>query len=459
MQDLTLLVEKQRCFFQSGQTIPLDYRVQQLRKLYQAIQCSESEILEGLKCDLGKCSIESYITEIGFVLAEIEYMLKHMKKFSSPRSVKTPLLYFGARSLLYPQPRGVVLIMGPWNYPFQLLLAPLVGAVAAGNCAVVKPSELAPHTGQIISKIIAGCYSPEYIAVVSGDASTASRLLDNHFDHIFFTGGTTVGRLVMEAAARNLTPVTLELGGKSPCIVERDCNVDIAARRIAWGKYLNAGQTCVAPDYLLVHHEVKTALLQSMGEAIDQLYGPDARNCSHYSRIVSKAHFHRLESYLADGKVILGGLYDESTLCITPTILDQVSPESPVMQEEIFGPVLPVIEYRDLEKAIAFVNNRPRPLALYFFSTDKGKQERIMRETTSGGLCVNDTITQITSPYLPFGGIGNSGMGSYHGAYSFDTFSHLKSILKQPAGFDPPLRYPPYRLSLPAFKKILRFLK
>lgn len=459
MQDLTRLVEKQRYFFQSGQTIPLEYRVKNLKKLFQAIHASETEILQALEHDLGKCSIESYITEIGFVLAETEFMLKHINKYSSPRPVKTPLMYFGARSLIYPQPRGVVLIMGPWNYPCQLLLAPLVGAIAAGNCAVLKPSEWAPHTAQVLSKIIGNQYDPEYIAVVSGDASTASRLLENHFDHIFFTGGTAIGRLVMQAAARNLTPVTLELGGKSPCIVDKDCNIDIAARRIVWGKYLNAGQTCVAPDYLLVHQDIKTVLLQSMARVIKQLYGPDARNCPHYSRIVSRHHFRRLESYLTDGRVILGGLRDESILCINPTILDQVSHDAPVMQEEIFGPILPVIEYRELEEAVAFVNDRPRPLALYFFSTDKHKQNRIMKETTSGGLCINDTITHITSPYLPFGGIGHSGQGSYHGAYSFDAFSHLKSVLKQPARLDAPFRYPPYRFPLSTFKKIMRLLK
>jgi len=331
--------------------------------------------------------------------------------------------------------------------------------MAAGNCTVIKPSELAPHSSAVLQALIQDSFPEEYIAVFEGGAEMSSELLEQPFDHIFFTGGSTVGKLVMQAAARQLTPMTLELGGKSPCLVDQDINIEYTARRIIWGKFLNAGQTCVAPDYLLLQREIKEPLLKKMGEVLLKFYGANPRQSTDYARIISEGHFQRLEALLVDGRILYGGEAVREERYIAPTIMDRIAPDSPLLQEEIFGPLLPILEFGDLEEAIQFVNERPKPLALYFFSRNRKRQEQVLKRSSSGGVCINDTLSHISSPYLPFGGVGESGMGSYHGRASFELFSHKKSVLHQSLSFDIPLKYPPYRIPLQALKKLLRILQ
>ena len=364
-------------------------------------------------------------------------------------------MHFKSSSYRVPEPYGVVLIMSPWNYPFQLAFAPLIGAVAAGNCAVVKPSSYSPHTSSLIAKILGGCFPKEYIAVIEGGREANQELLNQKFDYIFFTGSVSVGRTVMEAASRHLTPVTLELGGKSPCIVHEDANLELAARRIMWGKCLNSGQTCVAPDYLLVHRDVKDRLIMAMEKAITEFFGDTPCRNPEYPRIINEKHFNRLKGLLSDGRILVGGDVNEATLQIAPTIVDQVSWESPVMQEEIFGPILPVLEFEGIHEVITAVNSRPKPLALYLFTNDKNVEKRIIKSISFGGGCINDTIVHLATSYMPFGGVGESGMGSYHGKWSFDTFTHYKSIMKKSIWPDIRLRYPPYRDKLGLLKKFM----
>jgi len=454
--DLTTLVKKQREYFQSGITRPLSFRLARLKDLRQAVLRFEQEILDALKNDLNKTPFEAHATEIGMVLGELKCTIKHLPAWVKPRKVKTPLSNFLARSYITPEPYGIALILAPWNYPFNLTLAPLIGALAAGNCCIVKPSVYAPHTSAVIAQIIRACFEEEFVAVVEGGRQVNQDLLEEKFDYIFFTGSVAVGKTVMLAAAAKLTPVTLELGGKSPCIVDREANIDLAARRITWGKFLNAGQTCVAPDYLLVHKQVKDELINRMKSYIHDFYGRYPCSNPDYPKIINRKHFQRLLGLLKQGDIVTGGQYNEEKLVIEPTIMDHVSWEDPVMQEEIFGPILPVLEYADLTEMIAAINLRPQPLALYFFSTNRKKQQRILANVSFGGGCINDTIMHLANPYLPFGGVGNSGMGAYHGKASFDTFSHRKSILKKSNLFDIKLRYPPYDLSkLRIMKKLL----
>ncbi|HBN08441.1 MAG TPA: aldehyde dehydrogenase family protein [Cyanobacteria bacterium UBA8530] len=454
-KEIVEIVEKQRRFFAIGKTRSVDFRIEQLLKLKAAIEGNEKKLLAALGKDLGKSEIEGYLSEIGLSLGEIDHMVRYLEQYARPKKVKTPLIYFGARSFVVSEPLGVVLILAPWNYPFQLLVSPLIGALAAGNCAVLKPSELAGNVSSAISEILRSAFPEEYLAVFEGGVETSTTLLDQKFDHIFFTGGEAVGKVVMKAAARHLTPVTLELGGKSPCIVEEDADLAIAARRIAWGKFLNAGQTCVAPDYLLVQKNAKRELLDFLKATIQDFFGADPIESPFYGRIIDERHFDRLEGLLADAEVFSGGHRVKSEKYFEPTLLHGVSPDSPIMSEEIFGPLLPVLEYEKLSDAIAFVNGRPKPLALYFFSGDKEKQQRILRETSSGGVCLNDTVIHISTNDLPFGGVGASGMGSYHGRASFDTFSHRKGVLRNTQAFDLKLKYPPYRLSLAFLKKMM----
>jgi acyl-CoA reductase-like NAD-dependent aldehyde dehydrogenase len=362
---------------------------------------------------------------------------------------------FPASAKIYPEPLGVVLIIGPWNYPFQLNILPLVGAIAAGNCAIVKPSEIAANTSKVVAELINKTFDPAYIAAVEGGVETSQQLLAEKFDYIFFTGGTNVGRVVMEAAAKNLTPVTLELGGKSPCIVDSDISIENSAKRIVWGKFINAGQTCIAPDYLLVNRAVKSEFLTAVTETIRSFYGENPAESTDYCRIISERHFNRLAEFLKDGKIVIGGETNAEEKYIAPTVIDGVSWDAPVMQEEIFGPILPVLEYSDLEEAIALINSRPKPLALYLFSRDKQKQKRVLRDTSSGGVCINDTVMQGALTSLPFGGVGNSGIGSYHGKASFDTFSHYKSVLNKGLWFDLEWRYAPYKGKLDFLKKVI----
>lgn len=450
---LTDIIQRQRQFFATGTTIDLTFRTQQLQRLKQAILDSQTAIVEAVKADLNRPEYEAYF-EIASI-AEINFALKHIKSWVKPQKVPTPIDQFPAAAQIYPEPLGVVLIVGAWNYPFQLIISPLAGAIAAGNCAILKPSEIAAHTSGAIADIIHKTFDPAYIAVVEGDADTAQQLLAEKFDRIFFTGGTKVGKIVMEAAAKTLTPVTLELGGKSPCIVSDDIDLETAARRITWGKFINAGQTCIAPDYLLAHRSVKKDLLQGIKACIREFYGDDPAKSPDYGRIVNVKQFDRLAGLLGTGEIIAGGQINRDQLYIAPTVIDDVSWDAPVMEDEIFGPILPVFEYTDLTEAIAKVNERPKPLALYLFSKDKQKQQRVLRETSSGGVCINDTVMQVGVTELPFGGVGNSGIGSYHGKASFDTFSHYKSVLRKSFLLDLKWRYAPYEGKLDLLKRVI----
>ncbi|WP_413164922.1 aldehyde dehydrogenase [Capilliphycus salinus ALCB114379] len=447
------LIQQQREFFATGQTKNVNFRREQLQRLKQAIIDHQGDIIAGVKADLNRPEFEAYF-EIASV-SEVNYAIKHLKSWTKPKKVRTSLDQFPATAQICPEPLGVVLIIGPWNYPFQLMISPLVGAIAAGNCAILKPSEIAANTSKVVANIIQKTFDPAYVAAVEGGVETSQALLAQKFDHIFFTGGTKIGKIVMEAAAKNLTPVTLELGGKSPCIVDSDVQLDYAAKRIAWGKFINAGQTCIAPDYVLVNREVKASLLEKIKENIQEFYGENPEKSPDYCRIISQGHFNRLAGFLQNGKVIVGGQTNPEDKYIAPTVLDGVSWDDPVMQDEIFGPILPVLEYNNLGEAISQINARPKPLALYFFSKDKAKQQQVLQNTSSGGVCFNDTVMQFSGTYLPFGGVGESGMGSYHGKASFDRFSHYKSVLKNTFWIDLKLRYAPYKGKVYLIKKII----
>ncbi|SDN32132.1 aldehyde dehydrogenase [Bacillus sp. OK048] len=455
MVSFSELLKVQRDFFQSGKTKELSYRIEALLSLGNMIRTHEAELMAALKKDLNKSNFDTYITEIGIVLEEIRFTLKHIKNWIQPRKVKTAFTQMGSKSYIYSEPYGVALIISPWNYPLQLTLAPLVGAIAAGNCAVLKPSELTPETSRLIEDLISKTFPPEYISVVQADAEITQSLLKEKFDYIFFTGSVTVGKVIMEAAAKHLTPVTLELGGKSPCIVHRDANLKLAAKRIAWGKFINAGQTCVAPDYLYVHRDIKDEFIRMFIESIKDLYEEIVKN-GEFTRIVSEKHFHRVTGFLTSGEILHGGNYSIDTLTLEPTVLGGVNWNDPVMQEEIFGPILPVLEYDDEKTMIHQINEHPKPLALYIFSESKDFQDTILDSISFGGGCINDTVMHLSSPYLPFGGVGESGIGAYHGRGSFDVFSHQKSILKQTTTFDLPFRYPNRK---DALKQIKLFIK
>lgn len=436
------VLSQQRAFFASGQTRDRAFRLTQLEKLQGAIVAYQDQIIAAAQADLGRAPFEAYF-EIA-TLGEIKLAMKQLKAWMKPKRVSTSLDVFPASAWVQPEPLGVALIMGPWNYPFQLVISPLVGAIAAGNCAILKPSEHAPATSAVVAELIRSIFAPDYVAVVEGDAAVSQALLVEKFDHIFFTGGTEIGRLVMAAAAKHLTPVTLELGGKSPCIVDHTVRLDYAAKRIAWGKFINAGQTCIAPDYILVEESIHADFVQALIKAVGELYGEDPARSPDYGRIVNQRQLDRLTGLLDSGQVVLGGQVDAAERYLAPTILDQVVWSDPVMQAEIFGPILPILTYSDLNGAIAQINERPKPLALYLFSQDQAVQDRVLQAVSSGGVCVNDTVMQVGIRDLPFGGVGESGMGSYHGKASFDTFSHYRSFLKRSLLFDLDWRYAPY---------------
>lgn len=456
MIDFRHVIQKQREFFLSGQTRKVAFRLQQLKVLQAAVRANEDAILQVLAKDLNKAPFEGYATEVGILLDEIKFMQKHTARWAKPEKVKTPLAQFKATSYIYPEPYGVALIMAPWNYPFQLAMAPLVGAIAAGNCAIIKPSEYAPATSALIARLVRENFAEEYIAVVEGGLEVNEALLVEKFDYIFFTGSVAVGKIIMRAASEYLTPVTLELGGKSPCIVDREANLEVAARRIVWGKFLNCGQTCVAPDYVLVHSAVKEDLLALMQKYITNFYGDNPCTNPEYTRVVNERHFRRLLGLLGTGKIVSGGTYNEQSLHIAPTIIDRVSWADPIMQEEIFGPLLPILEYTDLAEVIKLVNDRPKPLALYLFTTNRQLEQMIIENISFGGGCINDTIVHLATSHMPFGGVGESGMGGYHGKASFDTFTHRKSVLKKSNALDIPLRYPPYKDNLRILRKVLK---
>ncbi len=442
--EITQALQKQRAFWNSGKTLDLGFRAAALKKLKQAVVGAKPQIDAALKADLNKSAAEGFLCEIALVLEEIQYMQKHLRKLAKPERVGASLFQFPAKAWVEKCPFGCVLIMSPWNYPFLLTLEPLVDAIAAGNTAVLKPSALAPRTSAVIQKLIESIFPPEYVHVVCGGREENKQLLEQPFDLIFFTGGKTVGKIVMESAAKHLTPVVLELGGKSPCIIDRTADIALAAKRIAFGKFLNAGQTCVAPDYLLIHPAVKAEFIRCFEKSVRQLYCENPLQNEDYVRIVNAKHFERLCGLLKGETVVFGGQRDEKTLKIAPTLLDHVQPDAPVMQEEIFGPILPMLECDSLDAAAQFILSRPRPLALYLFTNDQKAVETI-KSLPFGGGCVNDTIMHLTSSRLPFGGIGESGMGHYHGRYGFDAFTHKKAMLYKPKAFDMQVRYPPYR--------------
>ena len=438
------IVAAQRAYFSKEETLDVSFRKAALRKLRDTILARESEINEALFRDLNKSASESYMCEVGMTLAELNYVLSHVDRWAKKHPVLTPLAQFHARSFTVHNPYGVVLIMSPWNYPFMLTMEPLIGALAAGNCCVVKPSAYAPATSAIIRDILSSCFPPEYVCVVEGGRKENQALLDQRFDYIFFTGGVTVGKEVMRRAAEHLTPVSLELGGKSPCIVDGTARLDLAAKRLAFGKLLNCGQTCVAPDYLLIDRKIKDEFLGYLKKHILSMIGEDALQNEKYVRMVNRRHYERVLGLIDPAKVIFGGKGDPDTLHIQPTIMDNVTPDDAVMQEEIFGPVLPVIAYDSIDEAIALINSREHPLALYLFSEDKAVQELFLKAVPFGGGCINDTIIHLATSRMGFGGVGQSGMGCYHGKRSFDTFSHEKSIVQKSTWMDMPVRYMPY---------------
>ena len=443
--EISNLVEKQRKYFAAGATKNMDTRIWVLKKLHRAIRSHQSELAQAMRTDLGKSASESYMCEIGLTLSELSFQIRHLKKWARPKRHMTDLANFHGRSFSLREPYGCVLVMSPWNYPFLLCMEPLIGAIAAGNCCILKPSAYSPATSAAIKALIQEVFPEEYAAVIEGGRAENSALLEERFDYIFFTGGVTVGKLVMEKAAVHLTPVTLELGGKSPCIVDKTSDLKLAAARIAFGKYLNCGQTCVAPDYLLIHRSVKEAFLDHLSRMITEMYGSHPLDNPDYGKIINQKHFQRLVNLMTPEKVIYGGATDPASLRIAPAIMDHVTREDAVMQEEIFGPILPVIAFDDIEEAFRFVLEGEKPLAAYLFTGDKKTEKHFLDRISFGGGCINDTVVHLATSRMGFGGVGCSGMGSYHGKDGFDTFSHYKSIVDKKTWMDLPMRYQPYR--------------
>ena len=443
-EEIERMIAAQRKHFATGATIPVDARLSALALLEQAILAHEEEIYAALEADLGKSAQESYMCEVGLTLSELRYQMKHLRRWARPQRVRTGLANFPAKSFTIAEPYGVVLVMSPWNYPFMLTMEPLVGALAAGNCCVLKPSAYSPATSAVIAKLVEEAFDPGLVSCVQGGRAENTALLEQRFDYIFFTGGTTVGRLVMSKASAHLTPVSLELGGKSPCIVAADADLKVAAARVVFGKYLNCGQTCVAPDYVLVDERVHDAFVAEVRAQIASMFGERPLENPDWGKIVNEKHFKRLLGLIDPAKVVVGGGSDPERLRIEPTVMDGVTAEDAVMGEEIFGPVMPVLTYRTVDEAEEFVKARPKPLALYLFTRSASLEDRFLRYVPFGGGCVNDTIVHLATSEMGFGGVGASGMGSYHGKKSFDTFSHEKSILKKALWLDMPMRYQPY---------------
>ena len=454
------IVQAQRDFYRTGQTKDVAFREKQLKNLLDAVKRYEADILQALKADLNKPPLEAYSAEVSVLRTEIRYTLRHLKHWSAARRVPAHLTQFPASAWIYPEPYGVALIIAPWNYPLLLIFAPLVSAIAAGNCALLKPSELAPNTAALVTTLVKECFDPRHVTAIEGGPEVAQALLAERFDYIFYTGSTEIGKQVMHAAAEHLTPVTLELGGKSPCVVDGEVDIDSAARRILWGKFSNAGQICIAPDYVLADRRIKPMLIEAMRRYLQQFYGANPRLSPDYARIINQKNYERLCELLphsaAEGTIVAGGQTDDAERYIAPTLIDQVPPDSPLMRQELFGPLLPVLEYQNLDEAIAFINARPKPLALYFFSSNRAHQNRILAETSSGGGCINDTLLQLAAPHIPFGGVGESGMGQYRGKAGFDTFSHQKAFIKKGSWFETWIRYAPYKENLKWLRRLYK---
>lgn len=456
MVQIDELMAAQRAYFTSGATQAYEFRAGALERLKGALQKWEPQLLQAMRTDLGKSETEAYFSEIGFCYQEISHTLKHLKRWMSPERQGTPLMLFGSRSYIYRVPRGQVLILSPWNYPLQLVIAPLIGAIAAGNVAVVKPSEYAPATSDVLRQVLAETFRPEQVMVIEGGPAVSQELLARRWDYIFFTGSTAVGRIVAKAAAEHLTPITLELGGKSPCIVDASADLKVAAKRIAWGKWTNAGQTCVAPDYLLVEERAWPALREELKGALATFFGPEPQQSPDLGRIVTERHVDRLVQMIT-GDVVVGGQVDRADRYIAPTIIENVNLEHPTMSEEIFGPILPVITWRKWDEVLAVLKALPNPLAFYVFTSDDVTAERLIQSIPFGGGCVNDCLVHLGNMAIPFGGVGESGMGGYHGVHSFETFSHKKSIIKNGTKMDVSVRYPAWnekKLSL--FRKLMK---
>ncbi|HEX9772875.1 MAG TPA: aldehyde dehydrogenase family protein [Steroidobacteraceae bacterium] len=453
---ITASLQRLRTSFDAGTTRPIEWRRAQLEAIERMLAEREAEFVEALRLDLNKSRFETVLSETSYVVEEAKYARKHLARWMRGQRVRTPMMAQPGRSRILPEPKGVVLIIAPWNYPLSMVLAPLVGAVAAGNAAVMKPSEVSRHTSAAIARILPAYLDMDAFAVVEGGVAETTELLEQRFDHILYTGNERVARIVMAAAAKHLTPVTLELGGKSPCLVDRDVDLEVAAARIAWGKFINAGQTCVAPDHVLVHREAAAPLLDALTRRIREFYGDDPAASPDYCRIVSERHTARFEQLLAGQRIYIGGRVDVAARFVEPTIVLDPPLDSALMQEEIFGPVLPVIAVDDMDEAMRLVAERPKPLALYVFTRDEALQNRVLGSLSAGSVCVNDAVIFMVSPELPFGGVGNSGMGRYSGWYGFETFSHMKPVMKRSFRLDAPLRYPPYTEAKARLLKLLR---
>jgi aldehyde dehydrogenase (NAD+) len=456
--DIQIIFTKQQTYFQTAATLPIHFRMLQLKILRRALDEYEDAFYRALENDFRKPRFETFTNEILLCRHEIDFTIKHLARWTKPRPVRPHLLNIPSSDTIMPQPRGVTLVLSPWNYPVQLSLIPVVGAIAAGNCCILKPSELSPNTSNLLHTIISQKFSPEHVAVVEGGVHEATTLLNLEFDTIFFTGSPQVGKIVMQAAAKNLIPVTLELGGKNPCIVEQDADITLSARRIAWGKFLNAGQTCVAPDYLYVHQSILDLFMQQLKKTITGFYGASIIDSPDYARMISVKHFQRIAGMIQPEKVVFGGHTDEPSRYIEPTILYPVTWEDPVMQDEIFGPVLPILPYSDINDVLSQINHRPKPLALYLFATNRKRINEVLTRTSSGGAAINETIVHLANPRLPFGGVGTSGMGASHGKTNFDAFTHYRSVLKKPWWGENTIKYPPYRNKLDLLKRLVRWL-
>ncbi len=447
-EQISSLLEKQRAYYNSGVTIPVKFRIEQLKKLYTTVKKYETEVNDALNSDLGKSHYEGFMCESGLVLSEISYMIRHAKKFAKRKTVYTPLAQFASHSFRQPVPYGNTLIMSPWNYPFLLTIDPLADAIAAGNTAIVKPSAYSPATSKIMEKIITECFAPEYVAVITGGRKENGALLEQKFDFVFFTGSQAVGKEVLRHTAEHLTPVILELGGKSPCIVDKSADIKLAAKRIVFGKYLNCGQTCVAPDYILCEKSVKDALVAEVIKQIKLQYGENPLENKDYGKIINEKHFNRLCSLIDKNKVVIGGDTNINTCQITPTVMDNVTYDDAVMGEEIFGPIMPILTFDNFDVVLDELKCKDKPLALYLFSSNKKHMKRVTTELSYGGGCINDVIIHLATSEMPFGGVGESGMGGYHGKAGFDAFSHYKSIVDKKTWLDLPMRYQPYKSKL-----------